>query len=319
MDDWNKRFKYNPATPLANSNDTAIRYGYAKKIKIKLQDVQQSRAVLSIIRRQRLDGSWEHKSNKSDTWLEVNYDQYATVKQLSELVEKYRLTKEHSSIEKAADYLLKYQTGKGDIRGVYANQYSPNYTAVILELLIKAGYEKDKRVLKALDWLLTDRQQDGGWALAFRTKGYNLEVFGQQETIEADYTKPSSAMITGVVLRAMSVHPKYRQLPEIKQAGRLLADNLFNADRYPDRQSANFWTRFGFPFLYTDLISALDSLSLIGGFESHPKVIMALKWLADQQGEDGLFRLKSTRGSNDSQQEWLTLAICRIYMRLYSK
>lgn len=54
------------------------------------------------------------------------------------------------------------KTAAGDLRGIYGSQYSPNYTAAILELLIGAGLGDDPRVRRALEWLLAMRQADGG-------------------------------------------------------------------------------------------------------------------------------------------------------------
>ena len=54
------------------------------------------------------------------------------------------------------------------------HQYSTTYSPAIMELLIKAGYDNDPRILKGFDWLLSIRQDDGGWALPFRTMGKNL-------------------------------------------------------------------------------------------------------------------------------------------------
>ncbi|NIT57981.1 MAG: hypothetical protein GWN00_17660, partial [Aliifodinibius sp.] len=92
-----------------------------------------------------------------------------TYKTMAELVEFYGLNKENEAIRKAATYLFSFQTEEGEFRGMYGNQYSPNYSASITEFLIKAGYE-DKRIEKSLNWLLKMRQDDGGWAIPLRTR-----------------------------------------------------------------------------------------------------------------------------------------------------
>lgn len=318
MQNTQLKLRYDPAKALRSSGSIAVRYLFEKDIvgqtAIQLEDVWQSREALAIVRKQQTDGSWVYTAKKADAWAEVNYEVYETTKQLAELAEKFRLNASHPAIQRTADYLLSHQSKRGDIRGVYANQYSPNFTAMVLELLIEAGFGKDPRVIKSLDWLIGDRQQDGGWALAFRTKSYDLRSFGLNETIEADYSKPSSAMVTGVVLRALSAHPEYRYRPETKHAAAILADSFFSRDTYPDRQSKEYWTRFGFPFYYTDIVSSLDSLSKIGGFAGHAKVIEALDWLRDKQTKDGLFDIRTTRGNRAAQKEWMTLAICRVFM-----
>jgi len=91
-------------------------------------------------------------------------------------------------------------------------QYTPNYSAAIMELLIKAGYSTDVRTEKGFQWLLSIRQQDGGWAIPLQTVGkkFDLETM-QSELIQPDKTKPFSHLVTGIVLRAFTAHPEYRK------------------------------------------------------------------------------------------------------------
>ena len=115
------------------------------------------------------DGSWRYPGGKRAIRSQENYDQLETFRQLGILVEKFGLTRQHSSVERAATYLLSFQTDEGDLRGIYGNQYATTYVGAILELLIKAGYADDPRIAKALAWLLAMRQHDGGWAIPVRT------------------------------------------------------------------------------------------------------------------------------------------------------
>ena len=320
MGNWENRFKYDPSLPLRKTDDIAVRYSFEieiiEKTDLQLKDVWQSKPAQAALRKQQPNGSWKYTAQP--TWSKLDYDQYETFRRLADLVEKYRFSKDHPSIVKIADYFFQFLMPEGDIRGIYGNQTSPNYTAAILELLLKAGFLVDNRIRKSIDGLLGSRQNDGGWALALRTQGQNLSAFDRDETIEADLAKPSSAMVTGVVLRALTAHPKYRERPETKTAGRIIADSIFTPDTYPDRRGAEYWTRFTYPFVYTDLISALDSLSQIDGFENHPRVQEGLKWIEDQQANDGTFNLRITRGDKQAQKLWMTLAICRIYKRMFS-
>lgn len=321
MNYWTQQLKHDPSkSEVASTNDLAIRYAFEKDVigstSIKKEDVWNLKELKSILRKQNGSGSWSYKSNKSDTFSKMDYDLYETVIVLARLIEMYGIDISNFAVQRAAEYLLSHQSSQGDIRLIYANQYSPNYSAMVAELLIKAGYSDDQRVIKILDWLIASRQQDGGWALPFRTKGLNLQVFSLGETIEADTAKPSSAMVTGVVLRAMAIHSSYRNRKEVIQAAQYVADSMFTADNYPDRKGKEYWTRFGYPFIYTDLVSALDSLSLIGGFENHRNIRKAVKWLKDHQTTDGLFDLRTTRGNKEKQKMWMTVAIYRIIKRL---
>ncbi len=85
--------------------------------------------------------------------------------------------------------------------------------------------------------------------------------------MQPDRTKPFSHLVTGVVLRAFAAHPKYRQLDEAKAAGNLLASRFFKKDAYPDRGTAAFWTKFSFPFWFTDIL-VITGFFVASGFQN---------------------------------------------------
>ena len=174
--------------------------------------------------------------------------------------------------------------------------------------------------VRYFEWLLSIRQKDGGWAIPFRTRNHKIDAIASHSaTLEPDKSRPFSHMVTGVVLRAFSVHQAYRQSKEARQAGELLLFNLFKKDHYPDRAAPDYWLRFSFPFWFTDLISALDSLSLLGFSKTEPRIYEALRWIIKNQRKTGLWELKILKGRNrDILQLWLSLSICRIFKRFYS-
>ena len=209
------------------------------------------------------------------------------------------------------------QTDEGDFRGIYLDQYSPNYTSAFLEVLIKAGYIDDEPIQRGLDWLLSIRQNDGGWAVPLRTEHLRWgEVIKSTEPVQPRREKPLSHMITGVVLRAFAAHPEYKKHSEIVQCGKKLASRLFKADNYTDRRATEYWTRISFPFWFTDILSALDSLSKLGLSADHPNVREAIEWFAEQQKKDGSWSLHLLRGGGEKIQSlWVGLVICRMLQR----
>jgi hypothetical protein len=124
----------------------------------------------------------------------------------------------------------------------------PNYSAAILELLVKAGYENDPRIEAGFCWLLVLWQRDGGWALSLWTveKAFDQQTL-QADPIQPDPAKPSSHLITDVVLRTFAAHSAYRRSCEAQTAGAFLASRLFAADTYPDRRAPSYWTTFSSP------------------------------------------------------------------------
>jgi hypothetical protein len=314
--------KYDVISLLLKSEDKALKALVARDLlgkKVSAEELWEMPYVKRVLQKQRLDGSWKY-STRVKRGKQKNYDQYETYKKLGILVEKYGFNKNHPSIQKSADYFFSHQSKEGDFRGIYDSQYSPNYTAGITELLIKAGYVNDRRIEKVFKWLLSIRQKDGGWALPFRTRNHNINVtYSHSTTLEPDKSKPFSHMVTGVVLRAFAIHPRYKKSKAAKQAGELLLNNLFKKDNYPDRCSNQYWTRFSFPFCYTDLISSMDSISLLGFSRHNPQVERALEYFINNQQEGGVWKFNIVSGSNrDNIQLWLALSVYRMFKRLYS-
>jgi hypothetical protein len=124
-------------------------------------------------------------------------------------------------------------------------------------------------------------------------------------------------MITGVVLRSLAASEAHRRREETLMAATFLASRLLLPDSYPDRKGVEYWTKFSFPFWFTDLVSALDSLSLIGIPAANPSVAKALVWFRSRQRADGTWRLQYLKGAGISIDEWVHFALCRA-LRRYS-
>ncbi|QUH23730.1 hypothetical protein HYG87_08150 [Methanobacterium alkalithermotolerans] len=318
---WQEELKLNPVPVLLKKNEAIKYFTLRDLLDKKVESIEilwELPAVKKSLKKQKSNGSWKYPSEGKIS--QVDYTQYQTYLILSELVEKYGLNKNHESLKKAADYLFEFQTDEGDFRGIYANQYSTTYSPAIMEILIKAGYGDDPRIFKGFEWLLSIRQDDGGWALPFRTRGKNLgEAYQSREVIPADKSRPFSHVVTGMVLRAFAAHPHYRKSTAAKKAGELLISRFFMPDKYPDRKSKDFWERVSFPFLYTQIVAALDSLYYLGFSKSKPEIKNALNFLRQKQVENGTFDLKVTRGSDKDLNYWICLSVCRLFKRYYMK
>jgi hypothetical protein len=272
-----------------------------------------------VVGKQNQNGSWRYPGGKHSIRSQENYDQLETFRQLGILVEKFGFTQQHSSIERAVTYLLSFQTGEGDLRGIYGNQYATTYVGAILELLIKAGYADDPRIAKALAWLLAMRQSDGGWAIPVRTVGVPFPEFVDVERhpqpLAPDRSRPSSHLVTGMVLRAFAAHPAWLKAIEVHEAGELLATRLYKRDRYTDRGDASYWERVSFPFWFTDIVSSIDTLSRLGFAPETPTISAALARLRELQRADGTFAFKLLRSKDKDLPWWICLAVCRTLKR----
>jgi len=322
MYDWKHNLKFDPLPTLLSIRRSAILYLVNRDL---LEKKVESVEILwglpeaeEILKKQQEDGSWKYLSSKKDIRLQENYNQLETYRQLGFLIEKYSFNNQHQAIQKAAEFIFTFQTEEGDFRGIYGNQYSPNYTAGIMELLIKAGYENDHRIERGFEWLLSVRQDDGGWAIPIRTNNAKWsEVMDSEIILQPKKEKPFSHLVTGVVLRAFAAHPKYRHFEEAKIAGELLTSRFFKPDKYPDRKIVDYWFRVSFPFWFTDIISSLDTLYYLGFTSSHPQIELALNILRDRQLETGLWDLKLLKTKDKDLPLWIALVICRIFKNFY--
>jgi hypothetical protein len=311
------------AALLASSSNAAIAF-FAKRDLLggnadpagALWVLPEARRVLS---KQAQNGSWRYPGGKRSIRSKENYDQLETFRQLGLLVEKFGFTRQHPSIERAADYLLSFQTDEGDLRGIYGNQYATTYVGAILEVLIKAGYADDPAISNALAWLLATRQSDGGWAIPVRTVGVPFPEFVDVERhpdpLAPDTSKPSSHLVTGMVLRAFAAHPAWRKSTDVREAGDLLASRLYKRDAYSDRADVSYWERVSFPFWFTDIVSSLDTLSRLGFGPDTPAISAALDRLRELQRADGTFAFKLLRAKDRDLPWWICLAVCRSLAR----
>jgi len=285
----------------------------------KIENLWQLPPVKKLLSKQLANGAWKYPGGgRTHLRAAEDYNQIETFRTLGELVEKYGVDKRHPAIEKTAKYLFSCQTEEGDFRGIYGTQYTPNYSAAIMELLIKAGYGADSHIEKGFQWLLSVRQNDGAWAIPLRTAIAKFSSDNMKgDTVKPNRAKPFSHLVTGVVLRAFAVHDKHRTSKEARAAGELLASRFFKKDAYPDRQSIDFWLKFSYPFWFTDLLSSLDSLSLMEFSVDNPQIKRALDWFTERQRDDGAWELTLLRNKDKDLSLWLSLAICRVFKRFY--
>ncbi len=320
--DWTRILAADPTGPLRKSPSLPVRFFTTRDLvgadAGSVEELWEEAQPVRLARAQQANGSWRYPGGNLRLRSSENYDQLETYRNLRILVEQYGMNRLHPAFKKAAEYFLTKQTDEGDIRGICGNQYVPYYSAAIVELLVKGGYADDKRIEKSYRWLLSMRQEDGGWAFPLRTAGMTLspETF-KARAIEPDRSKPFSHLVTGVILRAFAAHRSFKESEAALQAGRLLVSRFFKPDKYPDRRAPNFWTCFSYPFWFTDLLSAMDSVTSIGLGQDNPNVSEALDWFVKRQGTDGLWRLPLRAMARvQVPDHWVSLAVCRVVKRL---
>ena len=329
MQSWRRQLRIDPIPALLASGDEALQYFVRRDLLEEevrpICRLWQLPAAQKILKEQMPDGSWDRSVSKKKH-KDINYKLIETWKQFRFLVEKYGFNRESSPTVKAAEFLFSCQTEDGDIRGFIANQYAIYYTGAVMSLLIKAGYEDDQRIEKGFQWLLSMRQNDMGWSTPIITHDFDGKTMYRltseyAEPVEPDRSKPFSHNWTGMVLRAFAAHSKYRKSEAAKIGAKLLKSRFFKPDSYTSYQAASYWVKFQYPFWWNNLVSALDSISLIDPSRDE-QMEKALNWLIDHQEEDGLWKatyVKAKEVNNAKTREtrpWVSLSICRVLNRV---
>ncbi len=321
---WLNALAVNPIPALLSCEDVSLTYFVRRDLQEEpvesIETLWWIPGARQLVKKQSADGSWRYPGKSYNPQTGTNYDLLETYRNLRLLVEMYGFQRSHPLLQKAAEYVFTCQTDEGDIRGILGNQYMPYYHGAILELLIKAGYAKDGRVERGLEWLLSVRQEDGGWivptqAVPTKNRGGG---FWLGEPVPPDRKRPFSHLATGMALRPLAAHSEYRQRAEVITAARCLKGRFFKPDKYNDRKTPSYWLKFQFPFWWTSLLNVLDTLSWLGFDRDDRDVARGLAWFLDNQSEDGLWETSYGSGKSAAQgRAWVGLAACRLLKRFY--
>ena len=323
MDEWLEVLRYDPIGCLKSTDNKAIEFFCMRDLLgdpggARVEDLWSLPGAQRLTRKQQEDGSWRYPNPRAERSPVQNYSLLETFRNLGILVEKYGMNKDHPTVQRAAEYLFSCQTGEGDFRGILGNQYMPYYIGAIMELLIKAGYGDHPGIERGFRWLLSVRQEDGGWNIPMKTAGLTYSEVFESPPVPTDRTKPFSHLITGMVLRAFAAHPRYRRTREALHAAGLLKGRFFKRDSIPDRGDPSYWTKFSYPYWFTDMLTSLDSLSLMGFPPDDGDIKKGLDWFVKSQKENGSWELAMLRGGGDKNLKyWLALAICRVFKRFF--
>jgi hypothetical protein len=188
-----------------------------------------------------------------------------------------------SPLRKIADALLSSQASDGGIGDLAladtpkgrAKSVALHFQGWAVSALCRTGFEGDPRVEKGFQHLLERRQDDGGWAW----RGVRTD----------SAARPSSHLVTGMVLRAFASSAQRRSSREARRAAELLATRFLQPDRYEDRKAPAFWELLTEPRFYTDVLDGLDTITAIGLGKENSGVRTAEAYLRSRQGGDGLW------------------------------
>jgi hypothetical protein len=320
MKKWSAPLNVDPLPALLDWEDDALHFFVNRDLTGKhrvdpIETLWTLPEAEALVRAQLEDGSWKYHGKTHDPLTGTNYFLIETFRNLRVLVDTYGFNRKSSTIETAAEFIFSCQTDEGDIRGIIGNQYMPYYHGTILGLLIKAWFADDVRLTRGLDWLLSMRQDDGGWIVPAQlvpSKDRTSE-FWLGSPIHPDRSQPHAHLATGMALRGLAFHPGYCRMPETLAAGSALKSRFFTADKYNDRKAASYWFKFQFPFWWSNCLTVLDTLSRLGFDRQDADISKGLDWFITYQEEDGLWPTSYGSGKKaEPNRRWIGLAICRV-------
>jgi hypothetical protein len=275
--------------------------------------------VTKILRGQNKDGSW----GKPGGYPPHHKPMVETFKRLRLLIGRYELDRNHPQVELGSEFLFSTQRIEGDFRGMIGDQYATYYTGEFTAQLVKAGYGDDERINRAFRWLLSMRQNDGGWTIPLLTLppggGMHRVVAltaAPAIPIEPDRSKPFSHNWTDMVLRAFAAHSYWSLNSEARHSATLLKSQFFMPDTYTSYRNPNYWVCFG--GWWPNLLTSLESLKQLGFKADDPDICKALRWFQENQEMDGSWRTsyfpeKIININKESvEKAWLTLRVARM-------
>jgi Squalene-hopene cyclase C-terminal domain len=316
---WKSFLRDDPLPRLLEADDPALTWHVRhdllderREARRRLWELPEPRQLLA---RQRSSGAWEYPKKGSARQPYNNFAVLETWRSLGVLVAMYAFDRSHPAIERAAAYLFTCQTREGDLRGILGNQYMPYYHSTIMELLVRAGFAHDEHVRRGLDWLLTVRQDDGGWIVPTQAVPASRRThrYWRGAPLPPNRSLPFSHMATGMALRGLVAHPAYRRRREVRAACEILKARMFQPDRYGDRQGREYWLKFQYPFWWPNILTVLDMLHRVGFTAEDEHVQLALQWFATHQRRDGVWDTGYGHGRRAARTEnWVALAVCRV-------
>jgi squalene cyclase len=318
MSDWKRSLKADPTDWLLEPENPPVRYWTLVDIFDRPDsdvEVQEAHAAIStwpsvaeLLASQERDGYWV----KQDYYLpRTGRGTFWVLTVLADL----GLTAGNEHIRRACDFMFAHQRENGEfcrrrrISGqgvVWEAHGEPCTHARIVRFLIQFGYAQDRRVRRAIDWLLPIQRDDGMWVCG-------------------DERRRGCLRATIDVLRVAALDPDTAAQPEIARAVASVCDLLMEPrmSRYHVGEGWGTWKALKYPYFGFSVISALDALSHLGYTAEEPRIAAAVAYLLSRQMPDGAWPLDQSWpnppldfGRVGEPNKWLTLDILRAIKRM---
>jgi hypothetical protein len=347
MIDWSRIFRESPVDWLLENANPSVRYFTLRDILGKSEEdaevtatrkaISESTIVQRILRKQNPQGFWEKPDSP---YLPKYKSSYWTIMVLGQLGMDRTIDK----VAKACEYVFQFQLEDGGFSSESMDSALREYgyrsrkgkelpsreefvsslvfegqlsclTGNLVAALIRIGYADDPRVKKALEWLTTVQNTDGGWLCPYWKAhiGDRHGCFmGTICPMEA-FSEVSAKNMTKEMKEAISRGAEF-----------LLIHHLFKADHHDYKIVNQAWLQLSFPwFAGHSFLRGLDVLTKLGYVEDkrlNDAVEMLLqkrqsngKWILENSPEG---RMQANIEVKGKPSKWITLIALRALKRL---
>ena len=351
MSNWQKLLKNSPIEWLLERENPSIRYLTLRELLDKSENDSQvvetkaaiptSRIVAKILSKQNPRGYWEDPNSPYLPKYKSTYWQIMILGHLG-------IDKDDKRVQRACEYTLNLQLDGGGFSAytkeraleeyewmqtrahlkeklqpapktwarslVFEHQYSC-LTGNVCAAMLRIGYGKDSRVVKALYWLAKIQNRDGGWLCPYWMA----------------HIKDTHGCFYGTVcpLEAFSEVPEEERSPEMKQtiakgAEFLLMHRLYRADHHKYQVINRQWLIFSFPwFSGYNILRGLSILTKLN-YTDDERLKDSLESLIRKRRSDGAWILeKAPTGRMHTNIEtvgepskWITLNALSVLKRM---
>jgi hypothetical protein len=303
-----------------------------------LQECSTYRPKLKLLEKLRPDGTWpiprqRKLAEDAGRGPPYGYTYVAMLRNLYALLQ-YRTDRSEGHVSASLERLLSWQSEAGYIPGPWTDAVPlPHYNGFALHDLLRFGMERDRRVRRLTDWLLSMQRADGGWNIPYLMDVYYLPEYRGMRSREffefirdADKTKfdlrrfdhiPSCVWSTMQVVWGMVESSKLAESDEVRRGAEFFLNRFFKKNYHTSFYSTEkHWTRLKYPLNFGSGLVALDILTRLGYGPDDARMDRPIRWLISARAVDG-FWYQSQRPNADSDQ-WITLIALRILYR-YSR
>jgi len=320
MDIWQRLLSRSPIEWLLDDGNPSVRYLTLRdlldrdesdpEVRTARKAIFSSKIVTTILSKQNKGGFWE---NRNSPYLPKYKSSYWQVMMLGQLA----VDKSDIRVRKACEFVLSLQLSEGGFSSqtrqtalgeyewmrtrtalkeklqpeasawaeslVREHQYSC-LTGNVCAAMLRLGYNRDPRLTKALSWLVTVQNVDGGWLCPYwkaHVKDTHSCFYGTICPLEAFSEVPASERSNGI------------QNAVERGAEFLLKHRLYKADHHSFKVINRNWTRLGFPWFGYDILRGLAVLTELG-YNNDDRLADALELLIQKRRADGTWLLESS-------------------------